>query len=201
MDRKGTESWSRLDELSLRVSYTGKGEEYKLATINGRPTQRPLNSLDGSISEGEFGSALHRVFLPESEASFQWERWTRLRGRLAHVFSYRIDRRNSRYTIEFDVRGDTVRLVAAMRGFVYVDAESRQVLRIAIEADGLPPGFPIRRSASQIDYGSTEIGGRPYLLPRRAVNRVSLGLSQTRNVLEFRDYRKFAADVTVTYDK
>lgn len=64
--------WQRLDSLTVRLTNSSLGEEYKLLEINGAPTDRPYELVGGAISRGEFGSLLHGVFDPRSAAEFHF---------------------------------------------------------------------------------------------------------------------------------
>jgi len=200
-DPKGLQAWKALDTLTLAVAYSEKGERYKLLTVNGRPTGKTPNSVGGFKSSGEFGSLLSRIFLPESATQFRWERWTRLRGRLAHVFSYRIQREHSKYTLNFKILFKHYKMTSGMRGLVYVDRETSQVMRFTAEADGLPDNWPIRRTPSVLDYDYADVGGQRFLLPQLVDSRVIMREGQNRNVIEFGDYRKFSSEATVTFGK
>jgi hypothetical protein len=50
---------------------------------------------------------LGEIFTPKSAAQFHWEGWSNLRDRSAHVFSYRIERANSKCLLEFKLFGKT----------------------------------------------------------------------------------------------
>src|SRR5271154_1330814 len=58
----------KVDRLTIQLSYFGQKEQYKLVAMNGSPTGQPLDSLDGLITGGEFGSLLLGVFDPSSSA-------------------------------------------------------------------------------------------------------------------------------------
>src|SRR5277367_4790402 len=60
----------KADRLTIHVSYFGQKEKQKLVSINGNRTEQPLESLDGLITGGEFGSLLLGVFDPSSSADF-----------------------------------------------------------------------------------------------------------------------------------
>ena len=50
-----------------------------------------------------------------------------------------------------------------------------------------------------MDYEFANVGGASYLLPFRADVRMVTADMQTRNEVEFRDYRKYAASSNVTF--
>src|SRR5205814_1984011 len=101
---------------------------------------------------GEFGSVLRWIFEADSATQFQWERWSNLHGKLVHVFSYRIDRARSKYRMKLTRFLKNYSMTSAMRGVVYVDRESHQVLRFGYEADGIPANWPVQRTPSMLDY-------------------------------------------------
>jgi hypothetical protein len=190
-------SWKAHDWYTLAMAYSQKGEQVKLATLNGKPTVRSLISIGGFQSSIEFGSALERPFQPKSAASFRWERWSLLRGHRVHVFSYAVDQPHSTYK----VTSNRATILAAFHGTVYVDPESHQVLRVTHEPEDLPMTFNIVQLSGSIDYEFVDIAGRQFLLPRQARLNVLMTGGRTRNVMEFGDYRKFTGESTLIYDK
>jgi hypothetical protein len=201
VDSKGLTLWEPRDVLTLAVAFSEKGEQYKVLTINDRPTRKTFNDVGGYKSGGEFGSLLRQIFGPESAAQFQWERWSNLRGRPAHVFSYRIEQARSKYHMKLKVFLKSYEMTSGMRGLVYVDRETNRVMRYAAEAESIPENWPILRTPSVVDYDFADIGGQPYLLPRRVDSRVVTRRQQSRNVLEFTNYRKFSGESSVTFEK
>ncbi len=193
--------WNPRDTLTVEVAYSDQGERYRLVAINEKPTRKKLAQTGGFHSSGEFGSLLLHVFAPESATAFQWERWTTLRGRRAYVFSYRINLAHSEYTLNLGSFLKHLKTRTGMKGLVYIDAESSEVLRVSAEADGIPPDWPVLRSIGLLDYTAAEVGGRVYLLPRRSDSLVVMRNEQVRNVTEFGAYRKFSSEATVTFEK
>jgi hypothetical protein len=80
-----------------------------------------------------------------------------------------------------------------------VDAASGRIVRVIAESEAIPPDFPVRSSSRTVDYGFARVGDRTYLLPLRAEARIDAGRLQTRNVVEFHDYRKFEGQSTITF--
>lgn len=189
------------DTLQVKVTYFEGKEDYRVTSINGRPTTRPLEDLGGSISKGEFASMLNSIFTGESKAVLLWDHWTTLRKRIAHVYAFRIDIENSSYHIQFRYSGRFApeSASAGQRGYVYIDRETNQVLRIISEADSLPPKFPVRQCSTVLDYDFVDVGGRPFLLPLRADVRMGTDRLRTRNLVEFKGYRKFTGESTITF--
>ncbi len=197
VDPTGLEFWQRQDVLTTRLSYFEQKEDYKLILINGVMTDRPYQSMGGATSTGEFGSMLREVFEPDTLTRFRWERWATLRGRRTHVFSYRVAQPQSKWRVEYE-RSQSV--VPGYRGLVYVDRDTSMVMRLTLEAEDIPPSFPIQEVSTVLDYDFTKISDREYVLPLRAVVRMRQGRFLSKNEVEFRLYRKFAAEATITFE-
>jgi hypothetical protein len=160
-----------------------------------------LASVGGFKSSGEFGTLLKRIFIPEAQARFQWERWTNFHGRPTYVFSYHVAQANSTYTISISSVLKHYRITTGMRGAVYIDRETSQVMRYSDEADGLPANRPVLGTPAVLDYEYAEIGGQRFLLPKRVDRRMIMKDTQSRNLIEFSNYRKFSSEVTLTFEK
>ncbi len=196
-DPSGLEFWQSEDVLTARLSYFEQKEDYKLILVNGRYTEMPYQAVGGAISSGEFGTMLREVFDKETGTSFRWERWATLRGRRMHVFSYVVQQPRSKWTVEYE-RKD--RITPGYHGLIYVDAESGVVTRITLDADGIPPDFPIQQASNTLDYDYATIGDTSFMLPLRAVMRMREGRALFRNEVEFRLYRKFSAEASISFE-
>jgi hypothetical protein len=197
VDPSGREFWGRRDVITARLTYFEQKENYKLVLVNGRMTDLPYESLGGAISTGEFGSMMREIFEKETEAEFRWERWATLRGKRAHVFFYRVAQPQSKWRIEYERREH---VFPGYHGLIYVDRDTLMVMRITLEAEDIPASFPIQQASSMLDYDYTKISGREYMLPLRAVVRIREGKLLAKNEVEFRLYRKFAAEATITFE-
>ena len=91
-------NWAAYDRLSIAVSYRQTaGEDYKLLAVNGLPVTEDQNynmKLGGTISTGEYVSALTELFKPESQAQFTAVDTDTLRGRRTIIFEYEVKREN-----------------------------------------------------------------------------------------------------------
>jgi hypothetical protein len=196
---KKTPGWKTESRLTWEVGYADRKERQTLLAIDGQPTTR--KNVRGATSTGEFGGVMAVIFKPESLTKFGWERWANLNGRPAYVFSFHIDREHSEYGMHASGRLIGHNTAVAMRGLVYIDRESEQVRRVVYEAEGVPDGFPIQAMHSVVDYDYSDIGGEKFLLPRRANLRIVTKDGIDRNVTEFVNYRKFASEAKVTFEK
>jgi len=190
----------KADRLTLQLSYFGQKENYKLVAMNGSPTSAPLESLEGLITGGEFGSLLLGVFDSRSSADFHWKASSTIRRRHAAVYTYRIARARSHYMLGRRMQnGNMVSLPAGYHGEVALDDDTSQVLRLTASADDIPKESGILQSSVAVDYDFVSVAGKSHLLPSRSDAHMERQYRKIANVVTFVDYRKFEADSTVTF--
>ena len=203
VDTTGRDSFRLADIITARLSYFNQKEDYKLVSRNDQVvTDASYASVGGALSMGDFGTGMRDIFDPKSHASFAWERWTGLRKRWTHVFSYRVPLEFSRYTIEYqgESKEDVQRITVGYHGSVFVDKEFNTIVRITQEADNIPPTFPVQEAKETLDYDFIKIGDSEFFLPLMATVRMHAGREWTKNEKEFRLYRKFSADSLIKFD-
>jgi hypothetical protein len=191
--------WRLADTVTARLSYFGQKEDYKVVLVNNQAitTDMSIEQLGGTTSAGEFGSMMRDIFLPESEARFEWERWATLRGKRMYVFSYDVQQPRSRYHIMVE---KTLDIVPAYRGLIYVDHDNNMVSRITMEPYDIPLTFPVQAVKTILDYDLQKIGSNDYMLPLKAVVSSRTARYNTKNDVEFRMYRKFGTETTIKFD-
>jgi hypothetical protein len=193
-------NWKLSDTLVLKLSYFEHREDYKLMTVNNHSTARQYDELQGAITEGEFGSMLAAIFAPDSRTNRAWDHWTLLRSRPTHVYTFAIAAANSKYTITAGgMRGED-QVTVGQHGYIYIDASTKMVVRLTAIADQFPRGFDVRRVNLVLDYEFTDVGGSHYLLPLHAQTTLFVPPYARRNETDFLQYRKFAADTSITYE-
>jgi len=201
-----SKNWTPYDRLSIAVSYRqGAGEDYKLLTVDGMPVTQDQSynmKLGGTISMGEYVSALKELFSPESRAEFQAVDTDTLRGRRTIVYEYEVKKEFSRQSLGWGSGGSVMQqTIAGYRGRIWVDRETDRVLRLEDVSNGIDPGFPITAASKVIDYEWVTIAEVPHLLPSQATVELTAHdrgqTEQTRNQILFRGYRKFGAEVKI----
>jgi hypothetical protein len=203
VDTTGRESWMTADVITARLSYFNQREDYKLLSQNDKvATDQSYTSVGGATSTGDFGTTMRDIFDPSSHATFAWEKWATLRRRRAHVISYRVPLEYTRYVIEYqgEKKEEPQTIKVGYHGSVYVDKEYNTIVRITSEADNIPASFPVREAKETLDYDFTKIGESEFLLPVVADLRMHTGREWTKNLKEFRLYRKFSADAVIKFD-
>ncbi|MEO7633735.1 MAG: hypothetical protein ABIU20_10085 [Blastocatellia bacterium] len=200
--KPGDKDWKQEDKLEIELTYRIKGgEKYKLIKLDGKPSTLKYENLDGSTSTGEFGSLLAAAFALQSKAEFKEVRKETFHNRQTLVYDFKVKKAFSANQIIDKSTFQTV--TAAYQGTVWIDAETKRVLRIEQAAEGMPANFSITLAENAVEYDWVKIADQPYLLPVRA--EVLLGSdrdrSYSRNVIEFRSYRKFDTDIKIVPDK
>jgi hypothetical protein len=198
MDPTGMELWQKQDTVTAKLTYFEKRENYDVILHNSRPVQNvSMREVGGATSTGEFGTMLREIFNPKSETTFRWLRYGTLRGRLMHVFFYHVDRDRSEWTVKYH---DLDPVIAAHEGLIYVDHDTELIMRIAMQTKGIPSSYPLSQAWTTLDYDFTEIGEQEFVLPLRAEVRMRAEKILSKNEVEFRMYRKYGADTTITFD-
>lgn len=189
--------WQPLDVVTAEVAYSRGREDYRNIMIDGRPTTRPIEKT-GAWSTGEYGMVLEGLMAPDSKAKFRRRAGVQRAGaRQAWVFDYSVAAANSQWAL---VSPDQREYMTAFNGSVWIDQESRRVIRIERRAVGLPRDYPLAKSESTLNYSYARIDNATYLLPAGGENVTCVaGGSCSRNVIEFRSYRKFGADSNIKF--
>jgi len=190
-------SWQQVDLLTLRLSYFDQKEDYKLILHNNSPTTQDYKSVGGATSTGEFGSLLRDIFEPRTHAQFEWDGWARLRNQLVMAFHYSVAQVNSQWGIEYEHKDH---IIPAYSGRILIDKDTHVVLRVTLNADNLPPSFPVKMATTVLDYDYVDISGHPFLLPLKSETQMSADGILSRNDTEFRLYRKYSAEAEIKYD-
>jgi len=200
-DPRGDNRWQRLDELTVKLSFFERHEEYKLMEINGKPTLLDYQNTGGPTSKGEFGSMLLYLFHPKMEAGFRWKGWTTVHKHRAAVYTYKVDQAHTQFHVTYGpITDGPNHILAPYYGEVVVDPESGRILRVSQHAV-LPLTFPIRESSATVEYEFADVGGREYLLPQHAEITMAAAHYKTRNAVDFKEYRRFQSDATIRFDR
>ncbi len=195
--------WRMRDVLETEVRVEGGRERVKLQAINGRPTSQRFEEVGGATSVGDFSGQLSAPFLPTTNASFSEVRRERYRGRVCRVYDFVVPQANSGYTLTVRLSdGRPQRIQVGYEGSLWIDEETKRIVRIEHAATNIPPGFPMSQVESAVDYDWVTILGKRYWMPKTAETiQVSDAYRQAfRNVSEFRDYRKFEGDIKIIED-
>jgi len=201
-DVRSQNRWRLIDRLTIKLSYSGGTEDYKLTQINGRPTNLSLLESGGAVSTGEFGTRMAAIFDARTHAEFHWAGWSTLRKARVARFAYEVDSQHTAYILEYGAPNtrEHKSTIAPYHGEIFVDPETHMVLRLTQTAE-VPKNFPITHNDCWVEYDYAEVAGKRYLLPSRAFTRMRSGIYTTENNIQFVDYRKFQTETSISFDK
>ena len=183
------------DILTIKLSYSKRGEEHKLELINGKPTDRKYQDLEGATSTGQFGGILRVIFNPASQAAFEWQTWKTVRKKRLAVLEYAVSAATSPYHLRHQER----QAIVGLHGVLEIDGETGEVLHLTYVAYDIPQQLGVQSAVSSVDYGFADVGGREYLLPVHSEMELRTPGASARNKTEFREYRKFSAESVVDF--
>jgi len=200
--KPAVDRWRPIDSVTADVAAEHGKEDYTNLKVNGRPVkvQPP-----GMWSTGEFSSILLAILSPETATQFSGERLDTIRGRQAYRYDYAIDQTHSAWRLSagpFPGWAGVSRYTAGYGGAIWIDSHTAQVQRIEMTARGLPKSFPLDRVQAATDYDFVKIGDHVYCLPTHseAVNCQVFNNICWRNETAFRNYDKFGANTSITFD-
>jgi hypothetical protein len=167
--------------------------------VNGKPSSRPIEKT-GSWSTGEFQTTLESLLNPYTAAAFRKSKDDTLGGRPAYTYDFSVRQANSDWDIHAP---DGSIATPAYTGTVWIDKETHNVMRIEEQTGPLPASFPFDKAESVVAYDFVRIDGKTYPLPVHSeILTCQRGSTTcTKNDIDFRNYRKFGADSTVTFGK
>lgn len=188
--------WKMKDRVEVELLYIDRREEYRNIRVNGKALKAGVTPEDsGSWSTGDFGATLQDVLSPLTDAKFVRKGADKISGLDTIIFDYTVEKVNSHWHIKF---GSGIR--PAYKGSVWIDPVSKRVLRVEMQARQLPATFELSSVEMMVEYGWVTIAGQKYLLPTKSENLACFqgSLQCSRNELEFRNYRRFAAESTIS---
>lgn len=188
--------WDVDDVIEEKLTYIGKAEEYEVVKINGKAAKGVDHlQLQGAFTAGEFGSALHDLFDPNSNASFSWDRIENIHGLKVYVYGFHVPKEHGAVVIH---RDPDRQIVVPYSGRIFVDPQTFNVLRINSTLD-IPVGFPIVLADRMIEYKPILIAKKEYLLPSHSEVHMQDNTRSYVNEVDFKDYHKFGAESTIHY--
>jgi hypothetical protein len=191
--------WRTIDTVTGDVATKNGAEVYTNITVNGRPAKNLPDG--GSWSTGEFSTVLLGVLAAESATRFTNQRQVSIANRPSYRYNYAVDQPHSAWTLAVG-KGDAAHYSPAYGGAIWIDKQTGQVLRIEMSARGLSLSYPMDAIELATDYDFVKIGETEYCLPvhSEAFSCWRNGNLCLRNETIFRDYGKFGAKTSVTFD-
>jgi hypothetical protein len=150
----------------------------------------------GAIESGLFASLARGVFIQKWPA-YRYAGEDVLRGRRAVRYNYEVPLLGSGY--ELNIGGE--RAFVGFSGSFWADAETLEVMRLAVNADDIPLRLRIVKAAQSIDYGRVRLNETDFLLPERAeMDLEELSGGESRNHTEFSHWLQYVGESTLVFD-
>ncbi len=185
------------DTIREELSFFDHKESYKVVMVNEQSVANMRHDqLGGAISSGEFGTMLAHIFDPETGTEFDWDHWATLRSKRMYVFSFSVPK-SAGYSMLYGQ--DHREYTSAYKGLIYADHDSKAVMRIKMECVGIPADYPIKTVAITLDYAPTKIGDEEYVLPFHFELDSTDVQAVVKNEADYKLYRKFGAEATITF--
>jgi hypothetical protein len=182
----------------MDLIYENGKEDYRKIAINGKPVNKKMEEMGGAWSTGEFGTVLIDLFDPSTAAEFHYTRDSRMAGINTKEFDFNVTHEHSHWS----VHAEGQHYEPGYKGTVWIDPTNGRVMRIEMQAVGMPTAFPLDDVESATDYEYTRLGdAHQYLLP---VHAETLSCQRgtpycSRNRIDFRNYKKYAGESTITF--
>jgi hypothetical protein len=190
--------WSAVDVVTTDLVYENHKEDYRNIKINGRAVNKSMEEMGGAWSTGEFGTILLNLFAPASQTEFHARREARIGGIPTRVYDFEVKRENSNWTVKMGAQT----YIPGYGGSLWIDPKNGRVLRIEMQARGLPPQFPSDRVETALDYEYVRLGGaEQFLLPVHSENLACQRGSSlcSKNAIDFRNYHKYTGESTIEF--
>lgn len=138
------------------------------------------------------------ILAPQTDADFRGKRSTTIVNRAAFRYDYSVEQPNSSWHVFASAQS----YIPGYTGAIWIDKENFRVLRIEMSAKNMPKEFPLDAVESAVDYDYVLIGDQKFLLPvhSETLSCVRGSSDCSRNVIDFRNYKKFGADTTIKFE-
>ena len=185
-----------LDVIRLEVLYSDH-HEYFASPGDRRFSEDHPSAFTGggTIGNGHFALFLGEV-TTEHGLSYEYKGEELLAGRRLARFDYRVPANISGHTVTM-VEG---RGIVGTKGSFWADPATYDIVRIAMEAEEIPPNLPILEYSNSVDYAHTNLGGSDFLLPQSADFRLAkFSGEDNRNHIEFTHCHLYGAESSISF--
>jgi hypothetical protein len=191
--------WDALDIVTADVTYENGQESYKNIKVGAKVVNKNMEDIEGTRSTGEFASILIDLLSPDTAAVFRRTGSDAIHGRSTWVYKFDVQREHSHWRVEAAAQ----LYYPAYTGSIWIDKQNFRVMRIEQQARSMPLLFPFDTTESATEYDFIRLATpESFLLPVDAevLSCVRGSSVCARNRIEFRNYRKFGAESSVTFE-
>ncbi len=194
------DAWHPAGKYKYDTAYVAGRPYHKLDVVASETHGRLL-----PVSNGEFGGMLEEIFGAARRATFAWDRWQMRNGTRLAVLAYNVPLATSGYTVccrqisRFFGKPEHEFVKAGHRGFVLADPRSGAIMRLIMYATDFADEADTIAAGHVLDYGEVTIGARRYLVPSHSSAYVRIGQYESRDEIEYRNYRKFSSEAAINF--
>jgi hypothetical protein len=186
-----------LDTVRLEVLYSDGHELYASPGDSHFSANQPMDFVgSGTIGNGHFALFLGEIAGEGSRLSYDYKGEEVLHGRKLARYDYRVPVSMSGHTVNCPEGSGKV----GTKGTFWADPATYDIVRIAMEADEIPPELPIQQYLTSIDYAHTNLGGKDFLLPQAGDMRfLKFSGEDSRNHIEFTHCHLYGAQSSISF--
>lgn len=188
--------WKAQDTVTADLFFENGAEQYRNVKLNGKLSKGKVE--EGTWSVGEFSTVLRDIFASVPEGGFYLLRKETFNGREATLHSFTVPQYASNWLLKLPSQT----MKPAYGGRLWIDKETGRVLRVEMQARGLPEDFPLSSSELSAEAELVRLGQQTFILPVRSdiLSCFRGSYRCVRNSIEFRNYKKFGAESSITFD-
>jgi len=185
------------DTVRMEVLYTGPKEMYSAPGERHFTDDHPAAfTTSGFSQDGLFGGYLHDV-MNSGVTLYTYRGEEDLDGRRTAKYDFRVPSFEQPMTLNL---GELGKATVGIKGTFWADPVSLDVLRLDVQADDIPPGFPVVSTDTVMRYAPVRIGGLDIMLAQSAESRMERASGAVdRNVVELTHCRSFEARSSISY--
>ena len=188
--------WDVDDLIEEKLTYIGNSEQYEVVKINDKPAKGVDHlQLQGAFTTGEFGTALHDIFDPDSQTTFSWDRIEHIHGQKVYAYAFRVPQAHGALVIH---RAPDQQVVVPYSGRIFVDPQTFACCG-SLPLSIFRWDFLSSAPTETIEYKPITIANKEYLLPSHSEVHMQDSARSYVNEVDFKDYHKFVAESTIHY--
>jgi len=197
-DYHGRGIWTKRGKSTYELTYNSRRESYKPVNEAGKPVTQPIDKSGSAYSTGDFASRLAALFDEETKTIFKPAGKGRQGNRSTQIYDFSVPKETSRIALKVE---NFPLIICGYSGTVWIDAETKQVLRFESALDNIPADYPITKSELSVTYDNVKLADLDlkFLLPIRAEFIIGdyRRKHYNRNQTSFKSYRKFVTDIKI----
>jgi hypothetical protein len=186
----------KVDVITSSVAFENGGERYTDIRRNNRALKR-ISDVSGAWSEGEFCTLLRETIKTLNMNGGRFTAPHTVDGQVVLTYISDVDERNS----PWDIRLGSKHYTIPFQEEVWITPASAEILRIRRRATSLPEATYIAEVDWSVNFASTVLDEREFLLPRSGKYDVSYANRYRHewNTIHFSDYHRYGVEVSVHF--